>query len=386
MENYRIVFILGAGAAVPGGCPVMNNFFECAEVLSRFNKLGNFNDDNSKINAFRALLAESNGRSHPDLDNLEAVFNGIEMAEFLGKLPEAINPTPGALKAAMTRVIAAVLERTQSLGHNGNQDRYLQNGPPPDRVGRRVGPEGYDDIARFACTLRSGSPKYDVSFITFNYDVGLEYALAARGMKVGYGFAEGSPALDQIPVHKLHGSVNWYTKIDDSKKKVHYIPLPDIATASEPFHSPWPYSNPGDRQHVFMSKYWIEGPGVECPYIVPPSEGKFAAREILSSTWKSASEHLFSADYVVVIGYSIPRTDEFFRQLYKISSMRSRRLRKFYLIDPQATTNRGPDSLYGRYESLIGPYAPTLLTGYASGVEGGLQSLYQKYSSCRGIL
>jgi hypothetical protein len=73
------------------------------------------------------------------------------------------------------------------------------------------------------------------------------------------------------------------------------------------------------------------------PYIVPPSWNKADYHRGLTDVWAAAADAFSKAAYVIVIGYSLPITDSFFRQLYALGSAGEARLRNFLVFDPDPT-------------------------------------------------
>jgi hypothetical protein len=50
--------------------------------------------------------------------------------------------------------------------------------------------------------------------------------------------------------------------------------------------------------------------------------------------WRTAALHLSEAENVVVIGYSVPDSDEFFRYFYALGSVGESVLNVFAVVDP----------------------------------------------------
>ena len=115
------------------------------------------------------------------------------------------------------------------------------------------------------------------------------------------------------------------------------------------------------------------------PLIVPPSESKEGHRSQLKPIWRRTAKALAAADYVVAIGYSIPDTDEFFRQFYAVASIGEQFLRKFSVFDPDG-------SVQNKFAALIGRPILDRLHFAATSFENAVTQLSNSYQSNDGIL
>jgi hypothetical protein len=82
--------------------------------------------------------------------------------------------------------------------------------------------------------------------------------------------------------------------------------------------------------------------------IVPPTWSKTAHYEAIAPVWRRAATHLAEARDIIVIGYSLPLTDELFRYLYALGSVGQRRLRRFWVIDSDQSGD-----VRQRFENLL---------------------------------
>src|SRR5438874_2147503 len=108
----KTVFILGAGASVEAGAPVMSDFLDVAEELLATGCAGNeegfFRAVFDGLHALQAVFA----KSQIDTNNLEAVFVAFEMASLLDCLPTLSSHSLPHLPTAMTRLIVKTIEQT----------------------------------------------------------------------------------------------------------------------------------------------------------------------------------------------------------------------------------------------------------------------------------
>lgn len=112
--NYRrkTVFILGAGASVGAGVPVMGNFIDVAEDLMRGADLGP--DKHAFDLVFKGIrnLNRVFEKSALDTRNLEAVFVAFEMGKLLGRLGDLSTDELQNLPNAMVQLIVRTIEET----------------------------------------------------------------------------------------------------------------------------------------------------------------------------------------------------------------------------------------------------------------------------------
>jgi NAD-dependent SIR2 family protein deacetylase len=346
----KTVFILGAGASLACGAPLMRDFIARAKKLQESNAFGASSDDTQNVlNAAYRDLRKVQAKSAIDYLNIEELFSAIDMGAMLGVFGSRDPSTLNDLRRAVRVFIYRTLEETVQI----------------ERLGKTISaPKGYDALAKMTLekmkqTFRLG--KRDVAFITFNYDACLEFALVKNGMGVDYGLRE--PFLDAderryqvtVPVLKLHGSINWArcTKCNsivptevDPWRRAHFIDIMD-----QPDHLKLSLgSRISGKQHSCGSAL------DSVPLLVPPTWNKAADSGDLGEVWKRAAQELASADNVVVIGYSFPVTDTFFRYLFALGSDSDVHLETFMVINGE----RGHETV-PRFAALLGPMSQNAL-------------------------
>jgi len=77
----------------------------------------------------------------------------------------------------------------------------------------------------------------------------------------------------------------------------------------------------------------------------------------LKSVWKSASEEIEQATRIIIIGYSLPETDSFFKYLLALGLSKNDSLQEIILINP-AQGIEG-EALEKRYRDFIAPFFDT---------------------------
>jgi hypothetical protein len=256
-----------------------------------------------------------------DLVNLESVFGAFEMARLLGSFADAPEIEVERLSDDMRQVIKITLEQTMMVDTHSP-----------------VLPYGYGRLAGLLAS-RKESQMQD-SVITFNYDTALDYCLVEKFPRVDYGLGEGENE-GGFPLLKLHGSLNW-ASCKVCKR-----------TVSRPVELKERGVGHNTTRRFFLAD---PDPGECCnqrrlyPAIVPPSWDKAEYRASVGSVWKRAASVLAAARNVVIIGYSLPESDSFFRYLFALGTVGPELLERLWLINPS-------EEVCDRFERLVGPGA-----------------------------
>jgi SIR2-like domain len=338
-----VVFILGAGASRDCGGPLMGDFLDIAHDLELSNRL-TIAEKIQFAKVFTAISALQSVHSKAKLDtyNIESVFTTLELAQIIQRLPGIkVDEIPGTIEALKT-VIARTLE--------------LRIRFPLTDDGIQA-PEPYGQFVELVSFLIARAhPRQTVSIITFNYDVAIDVALLRANIPVDYAIetpAQEQNPREKLPLLKLHGSLNWAVE-ESAPNSVRPLDLQqyfrerDVAVTTPS----------GDNKEIYLSilprlvSFFEKRHSLKVkplPYIVPPSWNKADYHKALTNVWASAAQQLSEALYIFVIGYSLPSTDSFFRQLYALGSAGPARLRKIVVYDPDPTG--GVDA---RFKDLLG--------------------------------
>ncbi len=325
----RTVFILGAGASRSAGGPLMADFLDLADNLRR--RRQELGDDAASFDlVFKGLgaLDAAHAKAVLDVDNIESVYGAFEMARLCGRLgnwgPEEI----ARLGPAVRRLIVKTLEK--AIGYP-----VVNSAISP--------PRPYEQFGQLLSRLNDRGLG-QISYITFNYDLALDFLMHFTGQRVDYF---GTPAYTGAPIMKLHGSLNWARcakckavvpwQLVDFFARSSWVLLPGVASVPLEVGSKLTYA-----QHC----------GEACqpdPVIVPPTWNKAEYHEVVQ-VWQQAAKHLSEAEHIVVVGYSLPETDQFFRYLYAVGTIGDARLKHFLVVDPSEDSAK-------RFQALLGPTA-----------------------------
>ena len=192
--------------------------------------------------------------------------------------------------------------------------------------------------------------KRSASVITFNYDVSIDMAMFQAELGPSYGIFD-APRIakgQQIPLLKLHGSLNW--AISEPDRVIHPLHMIDLIPKISGLGLGPITFNIGSDIQAWAKVYGLKESLLKEPLIVPPSWNKADYHTALSGIWESAATHLSEAEYIFIAGYSLPETDSFFRHLFALGSTGKNPFRKIVVYDPN-------ESINDRFRTMLGPGA-----------------------------
>ena len=329
----QVVFVVGAGASREAGGPLMQDFLDIADKL-RCNPR-EVGDALPAFNAVFEALGEldlAHAKSVLDVYNIESVFGAFEMARLCRRLGTYTEDQIDSLGPAIRRLIVKTLERSIKY---------------PVERGTVRAPRPYDALGSLIAKIPTSGAS-PVAFITFNYDLALDYMIYSMRRDVDYFGAPAPLASGAIPLLKLHGSLNWgrctecnnvapWTVAEFFRTR-HWGDLTDVSDVRLDLGSQLAHF-----QHC-------QKPCQPEAVIVPPTWNKTEYQASIVSVWQQAAKHLSEAEHIFVIGYSLPETDQFFRYLYALGTIGKARVKTFMVVDPSEDSAR-------RFENLLGPTA-----------------------------
>lgn len=331
------VFLLGAGASKAAGAPLMNEFLVAIRDTYESGIVSHLASQFELVLRGYEQLQLVHSKVRLDYEaNIEDLLASFEMARILGYLGTLSEKDIDSLPQAMRRVISATLD-------------YSMPFYPDSELGLKA----HDVFFNFGGILKKlrTNEQPDFSVITFNYDVGLDYELVSRGDKIDYGLDQEKDK-EAITFLKLHGSLNWST-CNQCKSIVPY----DLRKFKEKFG----VSTTGRAQQLGISDVLTDMEHCETrlapdPFIVPPTWNKMEYQSRIAEVWRKASVELSEARNLVLIGYSIPATDEFFRHMLALSLSRGLFLDKIIVVNIDAEAKRRLEKMLA--ENLKGKIKP----------------------------
>lgn len=312
---------------------MMWNFLEVAKELERAGRVADSEAEFRLVFRGQSALQSVHSKFRLDHRNLESVFAAFEMSRIAGKLGNMDPKEVQALPDAMRRLIVRTLEETMLFPAG-----TTQSVGPPHFYGRFV--DLIKDIHPQEPWLRS-------CVITTNYDLCVDCALHDRSVPIDYCLEGGHPP-SGLKLIKLHGSLNWgYCEKCETISPLH----PAAFLKDRPVQEKYARENRliiGSRIG-FGAQPCGHQPQKE-PFIVPPTWNKTMHQSELRAVWSAAARELQDAEEIVVIGYSLPEADLFFKYLLAIGAVGDALIHKFWVFDPSEEV--GP-----RFRKILGTAA-----------------------------
>ncbi|MGO8792855.1 MAG: SIR2 family protein [Terriglobia bacterium] len=326
--NDHNVYILGAGFSAEAGMPLMRGFMNrMKDAQAWLDGEANRKEEIAAIKSvldFRAEAAAAAYRVPLDLENIEELFS----------LASASGSTH--LSEEVTRAIAATIDYCHATGPrlspifvtrladakwekppNWQFKHHLKDCYGPTAKGSVYSCPLYEFLLGLMCGYfdRGGTDRRD-TIISFNYDTIVEDALSGSNLPFCYAedqMIEWRPPrpwtdVDRrpIPVLKLHGSVNLSAQRRKDLDVLQLLAYPSY-------------------QDLRREGLW--------PMLVAPTWQK-SLGGYLSAVWPEAVSALRTATRVVILGYSVPQTDQHFKYLLAAGLQENISLRKVLIVNP----------------------------------------------------
>ncbi|OGA51896.1 MAG: hypothetical protein A3G24_13120 [Betaproteobacteria bacterium RIFCSPLOWO2_12_FULL_62_13] len=355
-----VVFILGAGASRQGGAPLMSDFLDVADNLWRTNQVREKADFFKSVFEAIGRMQAVHSKAQLDLKNIESVFNAFVMARILNKFPGDTDFSGEAVEDALKQLIAATLQKTLLF---------------PVQHGNIIAPKPYPGFASLLDYLRrEAHPQRSVAVLTFNYDLGADYALYAN--RLGPDYCLDGAVSEGVPLLKLHGSMNWGVCSKCSEvvpwglnaffKTFSYRHLSDSETAQLDVWSQFEHLTHCDAKVAPL------------PFLVPPTWNKSDQQETIRVVWQRAAKELTDAEHIFIIGYSLPETDAFFRTLYALGVVGGMPLKRIWVYNPDRS-----DNVEKRFRQLIGPGAEARFRYIATPFNDAISDIKREFPARR---
>lgn len=347
------------------GCPTMASFLDVADRLRYSNLAEPYETSFETVFNARSQLQSVHSKARLDLHNIESVFGAFEMARrFQSRFGNFSAEEILELNNCMRLLIGHTLEMST---------RFML-----DNRGKVIPPEPYPAFAEHIKALRSKKP---VTIITFNYDIALDAALELTGIPVDYCLEKDLSGGSSVAVIKLHGSINWGRCMACTNDIIpfHLSDFFKRFPAAECM-ARGPYSGNGNPLLIRVMS-GMSGQNHHChsvlkdhsPVIVPPTWEKTNYSIGFDNMWKHAARSLAEADNILVIGYSLPASDQFFQMLYALGTVSDTVLKKVWVFDIDKSIETRFRNLLGeaalqRFRLWNVPFNESI--GYLRGLEG----------------
>ena len=184
----------------------------------------------------------------------------------------------------------------------------------------------------------------DISFVTTNYDLLLEWTIS-RGLGAQFTFLESADK-HQIPIRKLHGSLGWHFL---RQRMQDLSVIYELKDADDDPQRATGYVH--DVTGLFLKAFTLSPDKARKEYegtvlqlgepdstIIPPTVGK-RYNSLFKKVLQLAIQDLMQSDDLVIGGYSFPEADPIIQQLV-LNAVEKRKLR-IIVVNPLDTEIRG---------------------------------------------
>lgn len=313
------------------GAPLVNNFLSRARALRYSGKLPQeLCDHFDTLFQYQDDLYKARKTLGIDFNNLETVFSILDMNWQTARITIS-EPSHRMLQSLRTDFFTVIIETLRRSICSESSEEWSE----------------YKRMIQFLAAARNAT------FITFNYDLSIEKALARTlGNKeyqdyvVHYGTDLVRPAPQSVTgrlVLKLHGSANWtYCPQCDHLTN---FKIPNVSTDFE-YITPLEFASNRGLLHKPMKDCQPDG---VLNVIIPPTWYKTNYLDVFTKVWLLSIEEISKATHLFIIGYSFPKTDVFFEQLLTLGLHDNKNLKRVVVINPSEATGASLDSLFDKH-------------------------------------
>lgn len=388
--NDHNVYILGAGFAAEAGLPLIKDFMnrmrDAAAWLEQQGGREREIEAIERVLRFRLDAAAAAFRIPLDIENVEELFS---LASASGGV-ELTNDMTTAIAATLdfARAKAPPFAEHQlvnvGMRHVPQWTKPAEWGPPPARITQQTNPPW--DAKWFSCSpyefyvglmagyFNQGKGDRRDTIITFNYDTLIEERLHHLKVPFDYGIPADSIRFNQsakwieegysqarVRILKLHGSVNWAglppESLERYRRGVEEMRVAALLDAGdltkESFNkAPEPLS---DLTNLFVYGDYAalrQGGVSKIPFLLPPTWLKSFTGH-LSDVRDQAVSALSTATSIIIVGYSLPATDQHFRYLLAAGLQNNISLRRLFFVNPGLKEQPTKRELEGKLLTLF---------------------------------
>ncbi|WP_290654097.1 hypothetical protein [Idiomarina sp.] len=339
----------------------MKNFYsEAVRISSRNTNSPSLQQQFNVIFGFIDRLQKSQAKANIDLHNIESIYTALEMSQLL-KLEDLKKPSNWQeLRTCMAYFLTKTIEDNTKFQYTNNFPRYWPDSGTTINLGNNR--KTIDSVIQQLCKLQDS---WDITIVSFNYDLVVEALLCACGLQTRYCLESEPDNLksDSVKLLKLHGSINWerrevgQTKAGRAIKDLvaHHYYIKNKRNENKNF-----IVDPSSKDITTNFSENIT------PFIVPPIWNKSSYHNDVSDVWQEAAKALSKATHIYTAGYSLPQTDGFFRQLYALGTVGSAPLQDFRVFDIEPEDS--PNGVNSRFQNLLGRGAENVYTYHSEGL------------------
>lgn len=419
--------VVGSGCSVGLGVPVMAGFLDTLiDELAKKADTGS-KESLARIQAFITRVKGAAAYVKADLLNIEELYGMADMDEDLWRAdgeqenwyrcrcrcghstPADLNPMQ--VKRALNRAIFSLAEPA-GKEFITSQDRFPRNLKELEEVKRESATETplhrnrgtrWTNLLAYLCLASfQDRDKSRPLFIQFNWDLALDRALFCfwhfggftdpNSVKISpdkhwldWYVCDAKKEIDHSTYPHLarpHGGINWINNefvkqksknehgtssgpSDDKKERQitgdDYTKLEKFCFKLHPTNEDIWVDTAPVYQRKPSSTIWRNGESME---IVPPTWRKQATKPAYKAQWGHISQGLQGVRRIVFVGYSLPKTDLYFRHFLALSLADNPYLPKVYVINPHI------DEDGGVRDNFLDLFAPLAREGRLYGIKG----------------
>ncbi|HVA76264.1 MAG TPA: SIR2 family protein [Candidatus Binataceae bacterium] len=364
--NDHNVYILGAGFAQEAGLPLIKDFMNrMRDAATWLEEQGGREGELkaiSRVLDFRLKAAAAAHRVPLNVENVEDLFS---LASASGDQD---------LAKAMPLAIAATLDHARSVAPALADHQYFPIGvlnvpgwtkpanwkPPTANIQEGVrsgqlkgdwyGCPPYDFYLGVMCSyFNRGGPERRDTIITFNYDTLVEEVFHGLEIAFNYGLPEGSVEFHdsagrmkgsysnaKISILKLHGSLNWWALPPEEqerlRRRVYDARVRTLQDEGRLAEQNLDELTRSGLRLGHLTVYGCPGARPAIPFLAPPTWRKDFSG-YFGDIWHAAVLALRTATNVVILGYSVPPTDQHFKYLLSAGLQDNISLRKVFFVN-----------------------------------------------------
>lgn len=396
LRHPYTAFVIGSGCSVGLGVPVMAGFLDkVIEDLAR-DQTSESQQELGTIRSFIGVVKGSGAYVRTDLLNIEEMYGLADMAEDLdrsiGEDHRHLDSQGHKAKEAFNRAIyrtakdagKELLPSSNGLPTKLGDLETIKRESHAEPLHAYLGDKHTTLLAYLCLTSFQDPDRSYPLFIQFNWDLALDRAIV-RFLVLKHGQATDTSPIrwyeptgefdySQCPrIARPHGGINWIdcqTARSDPKNQFEgcvpnngtdasYVRIPD-----EGKNEIWLDSGAIASANRMNSRTYSQNTAGTHMAIVPPTWRKQASLPAYEHQWGVIRKALRGIRRLVFIGYSLPKTDLYFRYFLALALAENNHLPKVYVVNP------GIESQGTVRDNYLDLFAPLAREGRLYGIAG----------------
>jgi len=342
------VIILGAGASSLAGIPLMAGFVEKMWEFAVRKQVNGEPMSPDDIDTFQRAIEIKNeldsyhGRALFDDRNLEDILSILSFNEI------HLSTRSKSKLFWFTKAISRTIELTCRVKHDGeNKIQELAC----------FQYKHFWSNLFYLCTRRH---KKLPTVISLNYDLVLERALFH--LLIGTDFKNIEPPIQGVKIDYHYDPVGdfqyiiknatYLTKSGEERGTILKIGTTDNPLRIEilKLHGSLNFPRTKTKESISLVQ------PVDAPFILPPIINKMASAKSITKMWATALQRLRTAKNVIIVGYSLPRTDIYMQYFLKTALGPNLNLNRIYVFDPVLFRDDSTsEEMMDRYANCFSP-------------------------------